>query len=423
MKESPYGLSVLPNGVRVASVTMPHLRGVTVGVWAAVGGRHEEEAECGLAHFVEHLLFKGTSRRTALELSCAVEGVGGYLNAFTTEDHTCFYAKAAARHFDRLCDVLLEMYTDARFPSREVQREREVIREEILSFRDSPAQWAEDLLSEAMWPGHPLGRPLTGTEESILKLGAGEIRGFRDRFYTGRNTIFTVAGPLSHEEVMREVGARLGRIPEGGLVRTLRVSKRRKSRIRVEEDGSEQAHLGVGFHGVSRTDPGRYAFRLLSVILGENMSSRLFQALRERAGLCYSVQSSTVLLEETGALSVFADLDPAKMPGAVRLLRREMERLAERRPSARELRRAKDYAIGQTQISLDSGTQQIAWMAESLMAFGRIFEFGEVEAGFEGVGAEEVCAQAAGCWRAGRVGVALVGPGFGVGEMERLFFS
>ena len=206
-------------------------------------------------------------------------------------------------------------------------------------------------------------------------------------------------------------------------MKTRRVSKRLKSRVRVESDESEQAHLGVGLLGVSRTDPRRYALRLLSVILGENMSSRLFQALRERSGYCYAVQSSTVLLEETGALSVFADLDPSKLPGAVRVLRREVERLGERGLTAKELKRAKDYAVGQTQIGLDSSTQQIAWMAESLMAMGRIPELEEVEAGFHAVEATQIRELAAGIWQPERMGVALVGPGYPLGEVKRLFFA
>lgn len=416
-------VSTLANGVRVATTTMPHLRGVCVGIWAAVGGRHEADSESGLAHFLEHLLFKGTSRHSARELTTAVEGVGGYLNAFTTEDHTCYYAKAAAPHFARLSDTLIEMYTDSQFPANEVEREREVIREEILSYRDVPAQWAEELLSEALWPKHPLGRPLTGTVETLAVLGGADLRAFRDFHYNGQNTILTVAGPIAHRDVLAQVSKALGEIPAGRGGVPVPAPKTVRAGIRVEVEDSEQAHLALGFHAVSRTHPLRFALRLLSVILGENMSSRLFQSLRERYGYCYSVQSSTVLLEETGALSIFADLDPLKLPSAIKVIRRELSRLCEKKPSKAELRRARDFTIGQTQISLDSATQQISWMAESLMSHGRVEAPREVEQGIFDVTPEEIQAVALACFSPNRTGVALVGPQYDKASVRRMIFG
>jgi predicted Zn-dependent peptidase len=344
-------------------------------------------------------------------LTVSVEAVGGYLNAFTTEDHTCFYAKAGASHFERICDVLLEMYTDSQFPAAEVEREREIIREEILSIRDAPAQWVEDLLSETLWPRHPLGRPLAGTAESLKRLTVADLRSFRDRFYTGRNTVFTVAGPMSHGDVLRLMSERLSRIPPGVEARAMPVPRKSRRRVRVERDETEQAHLAMGFHAVGRTHPRRMALRLLSVILGENMSSRLFQILRERRGDCYSVQSSTVLMEGAGMLSIYADLDPDKLPGALRALSRELRRLCEKRVPKGELRRAQDFAIGQTQVALDSATQQISWMAESLMAHGRVVCPEEVEQQILQVTSAEVQSMAQFCLRAEKLGLALITPG------------
>jgi len=158
-----YRVTRLPNGARIASVEMPHMRSVSLGFWVGVGGRHESLKECGLSHFIEHLLFKGTKRRNAKQLTEDVEGLGGYINAFTTEDHTCYYARAGAQHLPEVCDVLCDMFVNSQFAPAEIEREREVIREEILSYRDQPEQHASDLLTETMWPRHPLGRPLTGT--------------------------------------------------------------------------------------------------------------------------------------------------------------------------------------------------------------------------------------------------------------------
>jgi predicted Zn-dependent peptidase len=416
---SQYQVTTLANGVRIATAWMPHLRGVCAGIWAAVGGRHEGPRECGLAHFLEHLLFKGTSAHTARELTLAVEGVGGYFNAYTTEDHTCYYAKADAAHFRRLCEVLVEMYVDAQFPEDELEREREVIREEILSLADAPAQWAEDLLSACLWPEHPLGNPLTGTLESVARFRRNDLLAFRKRHYTGRNTIFTVAGPVAHEEVVKAVRGTLEGLPKGRPAR-LSLADGSPTGVRVAEEDTGQAHLAIGFQACSRTDPRRFALKLGSVLLGENMSSRLFQNLREKKGFCYSVQSSTVAMEETGALCIYTDLDVSKLRRAVRAIRHETVQLGARPPSRAELRLAQQYAIGQNRIALDSSTQQSCWMAESLMAFGRVAELEEVEKATLAVSGAEIQA-AVGEWlQFENAAAALVGPGVQQGELEKM---
>ena len=416
---SLYTVTTLRNGVRVASAWMPHLRGVNVGVWAEVGGRHEGKNECGVAHFLEHLLFKGTSAHTARELTAAVEGVGGYLNAFTTEDHTCYYAKADASHFGRMADVLLEMYLDSQFPEAELEREREVIREEILSLKDAPSQWAEDLLSESLWPNHPLGRPLTGTLESVERISRADLVSFRGRHYSGRNTIFTVAGPVPHEEVLRHVRCSLESLPRGTATR-VQTAKPLRPSVRVAQEETGQAHFALGFHSCSRTSPERFALRLLSVMLGENMSSRLFQTLRERYGYCYAAQSSVVALAEAGALCVYTDLDPAKLEKAVAAIRKECNRFVAKAPSKADLSMAAQYAIGQTRLALDSSTQQSGWMAESLMAMGRIVEPDEVEKAVLKVTAPEVNAVAQKFLQFHHAAAALVGPGADVRKLSKM---
>jgi len=415
---SLYEVTRLQNGTRVATAWMPHLRGVSIGVWTAVGGRHEAAAQCGVAHFLEHLFFKGTGNRTAMELTTAIEGVGGYLNAYTTEDHTCYYAKADAAYFERSAEVLLEMYLDAQFPEEEIEREREVIREEILSLKDNPSQWAEDLLSETLWPKHPLGRPLTGSLESLQRLKRRDVVAFRDRHYTGRNTIFTVAGPISHEEVLRQVRAPLERLAPGTASRAQR-ARAGVGAVCVQEADTGQSHLALGFHACSRKDPRRFALRLLSVLMGENMSSRLFQTLRERFGYCYSMQSSLATFEETGALCIYADLEASKLERAMAVIKKECLRFAQCAPSAQEVKLAAQYAIGQTRVSLDSATQQACWMAESLMAFGRVVEPVEVEADYLAVNQFEIQEVAKEWLRFDKAALALVGGGMEAVALER----
>jgi len=411
LMELPYKVTRLPNGANVATVQMPHMRSVSVGVWTGVGGRHEHEKETGVSHFLEHLLFKGTKRRNAKQITAAVEGVGGYLNAFTTEDHTCYYAKAGAPHFARLCDVLGDMYGGSTFPAAEIEREREVIREEIMMYRDQPAQHVQELLTATLWKKHPLGRPLTGTVETVSHLKRPRITAFHREHYCGANTVVTVAGRFSHAEVLAEVSPWLSRLPRGRrprFVRSPRVPGRPSVSLHTHD--TEQTHLAMGFRAWGRSDERRFALKLLSVILGENMSSRLFQKLRERLGYCYSVTSGMVTLEDTGALHIAAGLDPAKLERAVRLIMRELDALSSRGPTRAELKMAQDYTIGQTLMGLESTSNQIMWMGESLLGFGKVLCPAEIERSILAVTPADVQSVARACVQRGRLGIAVVGP-------------
>lgn len=407
----PYRLTTLANGTRIASVEMPHMKSVSIGFWAAIGGRHEAREQSGIAHFLEHLLFKGTKRRNARQLSEAVEGLGGYLNAFTTEDHTCFYAKAGAQHLPELCDVLGDMYLCSEMAPAEIERERDVIREEILMYRDHPAQHAQELLTETMWPGHPLGRPLTGTVETIAAFQRPQLLRFLKDNYNGRTTIVTAAGRLSHEKVVALVAPLLSKLRPGRSPRFMRAPLQDgPARVALFTQETEQTHVAMGFHAFGRRDDRRFALKLLSVILGENMSSRLFQKLRERHGYCYNVSTSMVTLEDTGAISISAGLDPSKLQRALAMILQELEGICRKKPFKTELKKAQDYTIGQTLMGLESTTNQMMWMGESLLGYGKILNPSEIEEKICAVTAEDIQRVAWYCLRRGRLGVAVVGP-------------
>jgi predicted Zn-dependent peptidase len=415
-----YQLTTLPNGARIASVEMPHMRSVAVGFWAGVGGRHEPTAQNGISHFLEHLLFKGTKTRNAKQITEGIEGIGGYLNAFTTEDHTCYYAKAAVAHFGELCEVLADMYLRSQFPKSEIEREREVIREEILMYRDQPSQHAQELLTQTMWPAHPLGRPLTGTVETISALQRPDFLDYRRAHYNARNTILTVAGPLPHERVVAELTRHLRQLPAGRTPRYTRARlPRQPARVTLHTQDTEQTHLAMGFHAFGRDDSRRYALKLLSVILGENMSSRLFQKLREQRGYCYHVSTSMVALADAGAICISAGLDMKRLRSALTLILRELRAICAKKPDADELRKARDYAIGITLMGLESTTNQIMWMGESLLGYGKILDPAEVECAIRSVTAEDIQAVACHCLSRGRLGVAVVGPTKDAAAIER----
>ena len=396
MSQAHYHLSRLPNGLHIATAEMPHMESVAVGLWAAVGSRHEPARLNGAAHFLEHMLFKGTARRSARAISRAVEGLGGYLNAFTSEDHTCYYAKASAEHLGAVGDVLTDMYQHSRLQPAEIERERGVIREEILMVADQPAQLIEDLLAAAVWPGHPLGRPLSGTLQSIAALERSRLVDFWRAGYHARTTVLAVAGRVEHAVVMRTLAPALEAMPSGRAPRFVRWAEDSSGRravamdVRLERRETEQTQLALGFPAPGRHDRRRFAVRVLSAILGENMGSRLFQSLRERRGLCYSVNTATDALAETGLFSISAGLDAENVLPALGLIRRELRTLCTQPVRPRELRQAQDYLLGQHRLGLESTTSQMTWLGESLLGYGRIVEPDEARQALEEVTAADV---------------------------------
>ena len=406
-----YWTTTLENGVRIATRPMPEMKSVSVGIWVAVGGRHETENLCGISHFLEHLLFKGTSKRSAKQITEEVEGVGGFINAFTTEDHTCFYAKAGSQHLPALADVLCDMYVNSLFAESEIARERDVIREEIMMYKDHPGQFSQELLTEAMWPRHALGRPLTGSIESITRIRREDLLKFVEKNYNGNSTVVTVAGNCSHDDVVRHFEDKLKNVAKGKPPEFQPWSEiKRDRRVLVANDATEQTHLALGYHAMSRTDERRHAMKLLSVILGENMSSRLFQQLRERYAYCYSVHSGTLVLEDSGLVSICVGLEPEKLQSALRAIHKELDKLRTRPPGKKELRQAQEYTVGQNELALESTTNQIMWMGESLLAYGSVIDPDEVQACFKRVTGDQIQDVANLCFAPQKMGLGLVGP-------------
>jgi predicted Zn-dependent peptidase len=350
----------LDNGLTLLSVSLPHSASVAVGLWVGVGGRHESAAQNGIAHFIEHLLFKGTARRTAAQISQSVEGVGGYLNAFTDEEHTCFFARAGASRMPDLVEVLLDMLLHSRLDPREIARERDVIREEIAMYRDQPAERVHDLLNALQFPRHPLGRPVVGTGASLAGLRRDDFLRYLASHYVTGATVIAAAGAVDHDALVRRV-RRHGRHFRQGPRPSCEPAPApgRASRFRAVAMSAEQANMSLGIRTCSRHDPRRHAVRLLSVLLGENMSSRLFQVVREEHGLTYNIASSTSFWDDCGDLVISAGLDPEDLPKTLRLIRTELRRLIAKAPDPTEFRRARDYVLGQHELLLEGTEHQM----------------------------------------------------------------
>lgn len=363
----------LENGLTVVSVDMPQAASVCVGIWVAVGSRHECEANNGAAHFIEHMLFKGTKKRNARQIVTEVEGIGGYLNAYTSEDHTCYYARARADRWRTLVEVLWDMYANATFSSMEIKREREVIKEERAMYLDDPHQLTQEILSQTMWPDQALGRPIEGTNESLDRLGRKELRQFFRTNYQGGNTYLVAAGKLDHQRLVA-LAKRLGKGLECGVVPAFApaTSQQKAPKIRIEHRAIDQTQVAIGIRTCGRKDKRRYGVRMLSAVLGENMSSRLYQVLREQHGLAYSVCCASNSFEDTGDITITAGVDSERLPRALDLLQRELKRIRSRAVGDQELRRARDYVLGQFELYLESNENYMTWLGECVVGPGEI---------------------------------------------------
>src|SRR4051794_8908513 len=323
-----YRVSRLDNGLTIASAEMPHMTSVSLGFWVAVGSRYEPAELNGVCHFIEHLLFKGTRKRSARQISEAVEGIGGSLNAFTSEEATCFHARAGHERVEDVFEVLADMLLEPRFAPADINKERAVIKEEIAMYLDEPQHQVHETLNAAMWPGQPLGRPITGTPKTLDGISRAKLLRFFQGHYAAGTILIAAAGRIKHRQVLRAASrfvrrCRSGERPALGPLQNGQLT----SRIQLTTKKTDQTQLALGVRTCSRHDERRYALRLLNRILGENMGSRLFQIIREERGLAYSIYASPSFFEDTGDLVLSAGLDLGKLEKNLGLIIREIRRL------------------------------------------------------------------------------------------------
>jgi predicted Zn-dependent peptidase len=407
-----YRISKVQNGLRLATAEMPQMKGVSVGIWIGVGSRYEPAALNGVCHFIEHLLFKGTAKRSAREISQAVEGVGGYLNAFTSEEATCFHARASHDRFELLVDVLLDMLLHSRFAPADIAKERDVIKEELAMYMDEPQHQVQELLNATLWPDQPLGRPITGTASTLDRIRRTDLTQYLGRHYVPSATVIVAAGKVRHSDLVRAarsfangfaVGARPGCAPA-------QAPPQSGPRVALFTKKTEQTQLALGIRTCSRHDERRYALRVLNAILGENMSSRLFQVVREDRGLAYSIYSTPSFFEDTGDLVISAGCDTGKLPEALRLICRELRRLTREAPGRSELQRARDYVLGQIVLGQESTEAQMNWVGEQLLGYGKIIPPRELERRLMRVTGREIRQAAADFFRPDHISLAVVSP-------------
>lgn len=372
MSQANYEWRQLPHGPRLAVATLADSECVALSIHVPAGSRNESPRAAGLAHFVEHMVFKGTRRRNTRELNFEIENAGGQINACTSEDQTVYEGRGEAELLPVLADVLADMVWHATFPEAEIRLERDVIGEEITLYRESPADHIGDLVSAALWGDHPLGNPISGTLESIARIKRRALLDFRDRHHFRTDVVIAAAGPFTLTEVLRHLGPHLppsfraGESPlpfDPARAATSTVTDRRET---------DQLQLALAWHSPGRHAPSRHALRLLSMMLGESASSRLSLELREERGLCYQIGSDVTLFHETGAFEIHAGLDPGAKDEALACITREIHDLATRGPQPDELARAKRLMIAQSKLAFEATATHASWAGEGILDFGRI---------------------------------------------------
>ncbi len=379
--------------MRVVTEQISHLHSVSMGIWLNVGSRDEEENESGLTHFIEHMLFKGTQQRSALEIAKQLDAVGGMSNAFTSKENTCFHAKVLDTHLPLVVEILSDIFLQSVFDQVEVEREREVILQEINMVEDTPDEYVHILFNKNFWDGNSLGRPIFGNVQTVKSFTREMILEYLNRGYHPDRIVLTAAGNVNHQEFLELVGPAFSNIERHGH-NFDRTPPRANSRVDLYPRDIEQIHLCLGTRGTSLHEKERYCCSILNVILGGSMSSRLFQEVRERRGLAYSIYSFLSSQTDTGMMGIYGAVRPDNIKETLELIRQELIRFKREPISDTELRAAKEHIKGGIYLAAENTDNRMSRLAKNEMIFNRFVTYEEIEADLERVTVEDIQALA-----------------------------
>ena len=407
----------LPNGVRVVSESLTDLASVTAGIWVENGSRYETPEQAGISHFLEHLFFKGTERRTAAGIAEEMDAVGGVLNAFTGKEYTCYYAKVLREHLPMALDLLADIFTHSTFPSEEVERERSVVIQEISQAEDTPDDYVHELFNTAFWPGHPLARPIAGTPATVSALNRDHFLAFLDARYRPDRILITAAGNVTHEQLLAVAEQHFGGLA-GTAVPVDGVPPTHRPGVTIHDKDLEQVHVCLGTPGISHTDGERYAAHLLNMALGGGMSSRLFQEIRERRGKAYTVYSFLSSYFDAGYVGTYVGTSPQWVREVVEIIRSEQRRTTREGLAAAELVRVKNQMKGSMLLGLETSDSRMSRIAKNMIYFGRDVPLEEVAASIDRVTNDDIVRVAQRVFPAGAFGLTVLGDmkGHAVGD-------
>jgi predicted Zn-dependent peptidase len=400
---------------------MPHTRSVSVCIYMGAGSRYESDAQAGVSHFIEHLCFRGTEKRaSAKDISGAIEGVGGVLNGGTDKELTVYWCKVAQPHFHLALDVLADMVLHSRFDRKDIEKERQIIVEEISMSKDAPNQLVGMILDELLWPDHPLGRDVAGTNKSVADMTREQMRDYMASEYSPANTVIAIAGNIQQDEAVNEVQKILGKwTNKKTRLDFVPYIENKNPRMKIENRETEQTHLCLALPGLSLQHPQRFTLDLLNVILGEGMSSRLFLEVRDKLGLAYNIHSYLDHFQDSGALTVYAGVHPKKLEIGITAILQQLALLKEK-ITEEELNKAKELSKGRLLLRMEDSRSVAGWVGGQEILNGSIMDVEEVVAVIDKVTAEEMCALAKELLIGEKLRLSVVGPVKSADHLEKL---
>ncbi|MEX0761687.1 MAG: pitrilysin family protein [Dehalococcoidia bacterium] len=415
-----FNRTVLPSGLRILTSTLPHTNAVSINFLFGAGSRYETERLAGASHLFEHVLFKGTSKRpTPREIAEVVEGVGGTLNAFTDREITGYWCRLAKPHYRNGIDLIADMVRNSKLRDDDIEKEKQVVFEEIRASNDSPGGRVAHLLDGLIWPDQPMGRDIAGSVESVQAISRDEMLEYLHTQYVASNTVITVAGNISHDEVVDQLNDLMGDFGDGTILPIRPFEDNLDGpQVKVEYRKTEQAHMALGLHGVSMNDDDRHALSLLSVILGESMSSRLFEEVREQRGLAYDIHSAMATFTDCGAFLVESGVDPARAKEALPVIIEELAKVRDG-VTEREFEQARELSKGRLLLRMEDSRAVGMFMGVQEMLRGEVKTIEDIVADIESVKPEDIKRVAERVIRPNKLAMAVVGPLRSAAPFER----
>jgi predicted Zn-dependent peptidase len=404
-----YHKTVLKNGLRIVSEHLDHLKSVSLGIWVNAGSRDEEPGQNGISHFIEHMLFKGTRKRSTFQIAKELDSIGGMSNAFTGKENTCFHARVLGKHFNRLADILSDIFLYSLFDPLDMERERQVILQEISMVEDTPDENVHVLFNRQFWKNHPLGLPILGTNETVAAIQRENIPAYMSEFYSPENIIVSAAGNIRHETLVSYFRPFFEDLAPGSNKKS-RVPPHSSTGISCQEKEHEQVHLCLGADAPSMKDDRRFACSLFNVLLGGNMSSRLFQEIRENLGLAYNVYSFHSAYSDSGMFGVYLATDNGNVDPALDTIHAEIRKIQNGGLSTDDLVAAKEHVVGGIYLSSENPDNRMMRIAKNEFVFDRYVSYEELAEDIENVTIDEVVAAAGAIFRDDRVFLATLGP-------------
>ncbi|MDI6758684.1 MAG: pitrilysin family protein [Candidatus Omnitrophota bacterium] len=406
-----YKKTTLDNGLRIIAHEMSGKKSLGLGIWINIGGRYESSKNKGISHFLEHLLFKGTKKYSCRKIKESIEGRGGVLNGFTSEELTCYLVKVPQQYLEEALDVLSDMVINPALLENEIEKEKTVILEEIKMYKDLPQSYVHELLDELLWPNQALGSPIIGTVESVSKTSKNDLDLFKRKYYTPSNIVISAAGNLDYER-LKKAATRLFSSLKKINTNTFSLvqEKQHTAQFKALHKDTEQTHLALGFHSIKREHPLKHALGILHIILGANMSSRLFNEIREKRGLAYEIGTAVKRFQDTGSFIVHAGIDNCKVIETIKLISQELEKAKDALVTKDEFLRAKEFYIGQLMLSLEDTLDHMLWIGETTAILNKTYSFENIIDEVNSVKREDVRCVAQGVFKKEKLNLSLIGP-------------